>query len=68
MWHITLKTQSGLMMTLITAAGALPMFFISPFGGVWADRYNKKHIINIANASIATVTLTMWKTVRRLYL
>lgn len=59
MWHITLKTQSGLMMTLITAAGALPMFFISPFGGVWADRYNKKHIINIADAVIAVITLIM---------
>lgn len=59
MWHITLKTQSGLMMTLITVAGALPMFFISPFGGVWADRYNKKHIINIADAIIAVVTLIM---------
>jgi len=59
MWHITLKTQSGLMMTLITVAGALPMFFVSPFGGVWADRYNKKHIINIADAVIAAVTLIM---------
>jgi DHA3 family macrolide efflux protein-like MFS transporter len=59
LWHITLKTQSGLMMTLITTAGALPMFFISPFGGVWADRYNKKYIINIADAVIAAVTLIM---------
>ena len=59
LWHITLKTQSGLMMTLITASGALPMFFISPFAGVWADRYNKKHIINIADAVIAAVTLGM---------
>lgn len=59
MWHITLKTQSGLMMTLITIVGALPMFFISPFGGVWADRYNKKHIINISDAVIATVTLIL---------
>jgi len=59
LWHITLKTQSGLMMTLITASGALPMFFISPFAGVWADRYNKKHIINTADAVIAAVTLGM---------
>ncbi|WP_077611345.1 MFS transporter [Clostridium sp. Marseille-P2415] len=59
MWHITLKTQSGFMMTLFTAAGALPMFFISPFGGVWADRYNKKYLINIADAVIAAVTLVM---------
>jgi len=59
MWHITLKTQSGLMMTFITIAAALPMFFISPFGGVWADRYNKKYIINIADAIIAAFTLIM---------
>ena len=59
MWHITLKTQSGLMMTLIAVAGALPMFFISPFAGVWADRYNRKYLINISDASIAVVTLAM---------
>ena len=57
MWHITLKTRSGLMMTLITMAGVLPMFFISPLGGLWADRYNKKSVINIADAVIAAVTL-----------
>lgn len=59
MWHITLETQSGVMMAVITAVGTLPMFFISPFSGVWADRYNKKHIINIADAAIAVVTLVM---------
>jgi len=59
MWHITLKTQSGLMMALIAIAGAMPVFFISPFGGVWADRYNKKHLINISDAIIALVTLVM---------
>ena len=59
MWYILLQTQSGLMMTVLAVAGALPMFFISPFGGVWADRYNKKAIINIADASVALVTLVM---------
>jgi DHA3 family macrolide efflux protein-like MFS transporter len=57
MWHITLTTQSGTMMTVFTIAGLLPMFFISPFGGVWADRYNRKYIINIADGSIAFVSL-----------
>lgn len=59
MWHITLQTKSGLMMTFVTIAGTLPMFFISPFGGVWADRYNKKYLINIADSAIALVTLIM---------
>jgi DHA3 family macrolide efflux protein-like MFS transporter len=57
MWHITLKTQSGSMMTLFTVAGFLPMFFISPFAGVWADRFNRKYIINIADGAIAFVSL-----------
>ena len=58
-WHITLTTQSGMMMLLFTLVQALPMFFMSPFGGVWADRYNKKHLINIADGVIAITTLFM---------
>ncbi|MDR1531031.1 MAG: MFS transporter [Clostridiales bacterium] len=58
-WHVTLKTQSGSVMTLFAIAGVLPMFFLSPFGGVWADRYNRKYLINISDAVIAAVTLVM---------
>jgi len=59
MWHITLSTQSGMMMTLIVIAGMLPLFLVSPFAGVWADRYNKKNLINISDAFTAVVTLVM---------
>ncbi|MDR1616071.1 MAG: MFS transporter [Syntrophomonadaceae bacterium] len=59
MWHVTLQTQSGSVMTLFTIAAVLPMFFISPFGGVWADRYNRKLLINISDSVIALVTLFM---------
>jgi DHA3 family macrolide efflux protein-like MFS transporter len=57
MWHITLATQSGMAMTLYIVVGILPTFFMSPFGGVWADRFNRKHLINLADGSIAFVTL-----------
>lgn len=57
LWHITLKTQSGIMITIFTIAGFLPMFFISPFGGVWADRFNRKYIINIADGVTAFASL-----------
>ncbi|MDR2423451.1 MAG: MFS transporter [Prevotellaceae bacterium] len=57
LWHITLKSQSGSMMTVFTLIGFLPMFFISPFAGVWADRFNRKNIINIADGSIAFFSL-----------
>lgn len=38
MWYITLKTQSGVMMTISIVCGFLPTFFLSPFAGVWVDR------------------------------
>jgi len=59
MWYITLETQSGIMMMLIMIAGMLPMFLISPFAGVWADRYNKKLLINVSDSFTAVVTLAM---------
>jgi len=59
MWHITLRTQSGLMMTFIMIAGMLPTFLISPIAGVWADRFNKKKLIIISDAFTAIVTLVM---------
>ena len=58
-WHIVLITQSGTMMSVFTVAGFLPMFFISPFGGVWADRFNRKYLINIADSIIALVSLVV---------
>ena len=59
MWHIVLETQSGIMMTIYILVGVLPTFFTSLFGGVWADRYNKKHLINISDGSIAVASLAI---------
>ncbi|MCL2149697.1 MAG: MFS transporter [Dehalococcoidia bacterium] len=56
-WHITLETKSGAMMTAAILCGFLPTFLISPFAGVWADRYNRKHLIVMADALIAVATL-----------
>ncbi len=56
-WYITLTTKSGVMMTISTICGFLPQLLISFFGGVWADRYNKKYIIAIADSAIAISTL-----------
>jgi len=56
-WYITLKTQSGSMMTISIICGFLPMFFLSPFAGVWADRYNRKVLIILSDSLIAAATL-----------
>lgn len=58
-WYITLETQSGIMMTISIICGFLPTFFISPFGGVWADRYNRKLLIILADSMIALSTLIL---------
>lgn len=57
MWHITLTTKSGTIMTLSIIAGFLPTLFLSPFAGVWADRYDRKRLIVLADGGIALVTL-----------
>jgi DHA3 family macrolide efflux protein-like MFS transporter len=57
MWYVTLDTNSGVVLTLYTAAISLPAVFITPFAGVWADRFSRKALINIADGSIAVVTL-----------
>ncbi|MBL8966687.1 MAG: MFS transporter [Spirochaetaceae bacterium] len=59
MWHVTLATKSGAMMTLYIVAGFVPTFLLSPFGGVWADRYDRKRLIILADAGIALVTLVL---------
>lgn len=59
MWYITLKTQSGVMMTLSIVSGFLPTFFLSPFAGVWADRYSRKTLIVLSDTLIAVCALIL---------
>jgi DHA3 family macrolide efflux protein-like MFS transporter len=59
MWYIVLETESGVMMTIYIIAGLLPTFFLSPFGGVWADRFNRKILIILADSGIAIATLVL---------
>lgn len=58
-WYITLTTQSGVMMTISIICGFVPTFLISPFAGVWADRYNRKLLIALSDSLIALATLVL---------
>lgn len=58
-WHITLTTQSGSYLTLAIICGFVPTFFFSPFAGVWADRYDRKKLVMIADGTIAVTTLIL---------
>ncbi len=59
MWHVTLKTKSGVMMMIFTLCAFLPGLVLSPFAGVWADRYDRKKTIMAADAMIALVTAAL---------
>lgn len=58
-WHITLQTKSGIFATASIICSFLPMLFLSPFAGVWADRYNRKKLVIFADAGIALCTLVL---------
>lgn len=57
LWHITLETSSGSWMTLYTVCAMLPSALIAPWGGVFADRHNRKILIMLSDGFIALATL-----------
>ncbi len=58
-WHLTLETQSGAVLTIATIAGFLPQILLLPFAGVWADRYPRKLLIISADLLTAVSTLVL---------
>lgn len=58
-WYITLQTSSGKWVMLFTLCALLPQVLISLWAGVWADRYNRKYLIMLADGFIALATLGM---------
>ncbi|WP_199916468.1 MULTISPECIES: MFS transporter [Miniimonas] len=59
MWYITLETKDGTLLALSTVFGFLPQAIVSVFGGVWADRHNRKLLAMGADAGIALATLVL---------
>lgn len=59
MWHVTLATKSGWVMTLYILCGFVPTFLMSPFAGVWADRMDRKRLIILSDGLIALATLAL---------
>lgn len=58
-WYITLSTKSGAILTISILCGFLPTLILSPFAGVWADRYHRKWLIILSDSSIAIATLVL---------
>lgn len=56
-WYITESTSSAVWLSLASMAALLPVALLSPFGGVAADRYNRKHIVLLADGSAGFFSL-----------
>ena len=58
-WYVTLSTSSGIWVSALTLCSFIPQMLISPFAGVWADRYNRKHLIILSDGLIAIATVLL---------
>ncbi|MGN1216032.1 MAG: MFS transporter [Candidatus Cryptobacteroides sp.] len=58
-WYITLETESGLWVALLSICSFVPQFLMSFVGGALADRYSKKALIIGADSAIALFTLAL---------
>ena len=54
--YITIQTQSGVYAMAAILCATLPTFLLSPFAGVWADKYDRKRLIILADGGIAMCT------------
>jgi len=57
-WFLTI-TGSAMILVLGTVCFLMPMAFLSPLVGPIVDRYNRKHIMILANLFIASLTVLM---------
>lgn len=58
-WYITENTSSAVWLSLASMAALLPVALLSPFGGVAADRYNRKHLVILADGSAGFFSLVL---------
>jgi len=64
-WLVYTLTHSAFMLGVVTFAGQIPSFILSPYAGVITDKYNKYHILLITQVAamiqagiLATIVLT----------
>ena len=63
MWYITETTSSAVWLSLASAAALLPVALLSPFGGVAADRFERKRVMIVADGSAGAFSLALALTV-----
>jgi DHA3 family macrolide efflux protein-like MFS transporter len=57
LWYITRATASPLYLALAGVAALLPIGLLSPVGGVVADRFSRKTVMIVADATVGALSL-----------
>jgi len=55
-WYLTVKTGSATMLAIASLAGLLPNVLLGPVVGTLVDRWNRRHIMLLADGVIALAT------------
>ena len=58
-WWLTQKSGSATVLAIATVVGMLPQIVLGPFAGTLVDRWNRRVIMIVANATIAASTLLL---------
>jgi DHA3 family macrolide efflux protein-like MFS transporter len=58
-WWLTKKSESATVLAVATLVGMLPQIVLGPFAGALVDRWNRRMIMIIADATIAVFTLLL---------
>ncbi len=56
-WYVTESTGSALVLAVMNICVMLPIGLLSPFGGIVADKHNRKMIMIVADGAIGLVSL-----------
>ncbi len=58
-WYVTEATGSALLLSVMSICAYIPQGILSPYGGVVADRYNRKMVIIAADMAVGVVSLVL---------
>jgi len=58
-WYLTERANSGSVLAVATLVGLLPQVLLSPIIGTLVDRWNRRAILILADASVALATILL---------
>ena len=62
-WYVTETTGSAWMLSILTICAYLPQGLLSPFGGVLADKFNRRNVMIFADLGVGIISLILGITI-----